>query len=187
MHHTTPWTPASSPATKAWYDASDADSITASGSAVSQWDDKSGNGHHLSGSGGREPVTGSRTMNGLNAVDFQSGDMLTISTRLGFGTNPDIMAISVMQVDSTGTSTGALFSFGSGPDRLRTGTFSGSIGWFYDGGNEYYGSATTGTPFVGCFQRPSGGNFTSASYYQNGTERSATGSANGSKLDEERA
>ena len=40
------WTPADA-ATLAWYDADDASTITQSGGAVSQWDDKSGNACHM--------------------------------------------------------------------------------------------------------------------------------------------
>lgn len=54
---------------RAWYDASDLSTISLSGSDVTQWRDKSPNGFHLSpgGSGG---VSGTRTQNGLNVVDF---------------------------------------------------------------------------------------------------------------------
>lgn len=40
------WTPADA-TTVAWYDAADAGTITHSGGAVSQWDDKSGNANHI--------------------------------------------------------------------------------------------------------------------------------------------
>jgi hypothetical protein len=116
-----------------------------------------------------------RTFNGMNAVDFQSGDVLAINDRLGFGTNPDIMAFFVMEVDSTGSDKGAVFVFGNGANKLRSGTFGGPIGWYYDGGNEQYGSATAGSPFIGCWGRPSGGNYASASFYEDGAERARTG------------
>jgi len=55
--------------TTGWYDASDADTITASGGAVSQWDDKSGNNHHLvQPTGSKQPDTGLVTLNGKNVV-----------------------------------------------------------------------------------------------------------------------
>ena len=63
----------------AWYDASDAGSITESSGAVSQWDDLSGNGYHLTQStGSLQPTTGTRTQNGLNVLDF-AGDILTVA------------------------------------------------------------------------------------------------------------
>lgn len=54
-----------------WLDASDESTITESGGSVSQWDDKSGNDYHVTqGTGANQPTTGTRTVNGLNALDF---------------------------------------------------------------------------------------------------------------------
>jgi len=56
-----------------WLDASDATTITSSGSpaTVSQWNDKSGNGYNVTqATGANQPTTGTRTQNGLNAIDF---------------------------------------------------------------------------------------------------------------------
>ena len=56
---------------KLWLDATDATSITASGGAVSQWNDKSGNASNFTqGTGANQPTTGSRTINSLNVIDF---------------------------------------------------------------------------------------------------------------------
>jgi len=61
----------------AWYDAADTATITESGGAVSQWDDKSGNGRHVSqGTASRQPITGTRTLNNKNVLDFVSADGL---------------------------------------------------------------------------------------------------------------
>jgi hypothetical protein len=63
-----------------WLDASDTSTITESGGAVSQWNDKSGNGYTFTqGTGAAQPKTGTRTKNGLNVLDFDGGDSL-IST-----------------------------------------------------------------------------------------------------------
>jgi hypothetical protein len=71
------WTPADI-ATVGWYDASDTDTITDVAGAVSQWDDKSGNGNDVAqATGSAQPITGTRTQNGLNVLDFISGDTLT--------------------------------------------------------------------------------------------------------------
>jgi len=69
-----PWTPADlSPA--AWYDAADAATITASSGAVSEWQDKSGNGNHATqATSTAQPTTGTRTLNGLNVIDFDGTD-----------------------------------------------------------------------------------------------------------------
>ena len=71
------WTPADIDgiSLKAWYDASDAATITESGGLVSAWADKSSNGLDLSGSGATRPTTGAATLNSLNVLRF-NGDWL---------------------------------------------------------------------------------------------------------------
>lgn len=51
------WSPADI-ATTAWYDASDTDKITASGAAVSVWQDKCGYGNDAQSIGTNQPATG---------------------------------------------------------------------------------------------------------------------------------
>lgn len=71
------WSPLDLPSLVAWYDASDTATITSSGGAVSQWDDKSGNGYHLTqATGAMKPTTGSTTQNGLNTVSFDGTDLI---------------------------------------------------------------------------------------------------------------
>jgi hypothetical protein len=55
-----------------WWDASDLATITDAGAgAVSQWTDKSGNVRTFTqASAGSRPITGTRTVNGMNALDF---------------------------------------------------------------------------------------------------------------------
>lgn len=67
------WSPARLPGIVGWWDASNAASITASGSParVSQWNDLSGNGHDLTqGTGASQPTSGVESQNGKNAVGF---------------------------------------------------------------------------------------------------------------------
>ncbi len=61
------WTPATI-TTAAWYDAADAETITATNTAVTQWDDKSGSNNHLTANGA--PKTGTRMINNKNVIDF---------------------------------------------------------------------------------------------------------------------
>lgn len=64
------WTPAEI-TTLAWYDAYDSSTITEVGGAVSAWADKSGNGYSATqGVGSKQPTTGTRTLNGLNVLDY---------------------------------------------------------------------------------------------------------------------
>ncbi len=94
------WTPAQI-STAGWYDASDAGTITESGGAVSQWNDKSGNDLHLQAAGGQEPLTGSTSINGTNAIDFDGSNdqMSTSSNPFGAAVN-DALVIMVHQVDN---------------------------------------------------------------------------------------
>ena len=65
--------PSSITGLKAWYDPSDTTSITSSSGAVSQINDKSGNGYNLvQATSAYKPTTGTRTINSLNVLDFTS-------------------------------------------------------------------------------------------------------------------
>ena len=77
----TPWTPADlSGGTHAWWDASDVSTITVTGSGVSAWADKSGNGFTATQTNdGLRPLTGGRTIGGLNAIEFDN-DGLNFTT-----------------------------------------------------------------------------------------------------------
>lgn len=60
-----------------WLDASDTSTITESGGSVTTWADKSGNGNNATSSG-TSPTTGTVTINGLNALDFTTGQRMTV-------------------------------------------------------------------------------------------------------------
>ena len=66
----------------AWYDPSDASSITSSSGLVSQLSDKSANAHHLTASGTARPTTGTKTINGLNVLDFNGGANYLVSANI---------------------------------------------------------------------------------------------------------
>lgn len=54
-----------------WLDASDLSTITDTSGAVTQWDDKSGRNNHASQDiAAEQPTSGTRTVNGLNVIDF---------------------------------------------------------------------------------------------------------------------
>jgi hypothetical protein len=84
-----------------WFDASNAGSITASSGAVSQWSDLSGNARHVTqGTGSLQPVTGSRTINSLNAISFNDASEDDLSRA---GATPSVSTvIGVIQYDITG-------------------------------------------------------------------------------------
>ena len=82
-----------------WLDAADASTITESGGKVSQWDDKSGNDNHgKQSASGRQPVTNSRTLNGLNAIDFD-GDVLVSAVNINRSVLPDLSVYAVFARD----------------------------------------------------------------------------------------
>ena len=66
----------------AWYDGADTSSISVSGTAVTQWNDKSGNSYNVTQStSGYRPVSGVSTLNGWNVLNFDgTDDYLTAAT-----------------------------------------------------------------------------------------------------------
>lgn len=64
-----------------WMDAADTATISVSGSAVTQWNDKSGNSRNFAQStAGNRPSSGTRTQNGKNIIDFDGTDDRLVST-----------------------------------------------------------------------------------------------------------
>jgi hypothetical protein len=69
-----PFTPPNITGLAIWHDPSDTSSITHGGANdVTQIDDLSGNGLHATSSGSSSPTTNTRTINGLNGLDFDGG------------------------------------------------------------------------------------------------------------------
>lgn len=72
------WTPAALTNLVGWWDASDAATLTLSGSAVTAWADKSGNGKTLAqGTSANQPAVVTAAQNGRNTVRFTTNDLLT--------------------------------------------------------------------------------------------------------------
>ena len=94
--------------TALWLDAADAGTIFASGSEVTQINDKSGNGRNFTSTSGTRPSTGIATLNSKNILSFDA-DFLTSAS-----------AASTWKFlhDSTGSSVFAIVKFGasSNPD-----------------------------------------------------------------------
>lgn len=67
------------PNLKLWLDAADVVTITESSGAVSQWDDKSGQGNHVTqGTGSAQPSTGVATLGGRNVISFGGNDYFNL-------------------------------------------------------------------------------------------------------------
>lgn len=125
-----PFTVLDVPGLAAWWDASDAATITdAGGGAVSAWADKSGSGYNLTAAGTARPTTGTRTINGLNVLDFDGGsDVLSLT---GFN-QPAICVYAVIEPDTI-----------SGTDLIVHSGTTGSDDW------SFYLNAGTPTFFGG--------------------------------------
>jgi hypothetical protein len=96
------WNP-SMLSTALWLDAADASTITESGGAVSQWNDKSGNGDNAIWSGSK-PTYEIGAFNGKDSIYFDGTDLLQIS-----GFNLDLSPFTIMFVGE-----GLLNSAGAG-------------------------------------------------------------------------
>jgi hypothetical protein len=95
------------------YDASDLSSIALSGSDVTQWNDVSGNARHATqGTSTNRPKSGTRTINGINAIDFDGTNDFLINNGISAsytGTNKPFTIFQVSQLDTT---TGSQTSWG---------------------------------------------------------------------------
>jgi hypothetical protein len=82
---TVPWTPAMI-ATALWLDASETGTLTVSGARVQAWNDKSGNGRHLTqDSVGSQPLLLAQGFNGRPTVSFDGVDDLLLRARSDVG------------------------------------------------------------------------------------------------------
>lgn len=101
---------------KLWLDASDTSStnITQSGGSVSQWLDKSGKGYNLTQStGSDQPTTGSSTINGLNAIDFNGTQYLENNSFASLLAGNDISFSAHFVYQPTSVSSGTIFGAGN--------------------------------------------------------------------------
>jgi len=123
-----------------WLDANDAATITQASGAVSQWNDKSGNTRHFTqATGANQPITGTRTINGKNALDFDgTNDALVNASMFALG-NASSTTFCVAFTD-TNTAQQSLWAFGSSDD----------LAFIYDNTRKLYRNADVGaTPFRG--------------------------------------
>lgn len=171
-----PFTPPSITGLVAWYDASNAGSITASGSPahVSQWNDLSGNGYHLTqATGARQPTTGVGTINGLNRLDFDGGDILDRVTTPSTSTPVTVAYVAGIvslpafyRVYDGGSAGNRPLSYANASDTnwviqvstaadtghaiaagnfLWVHTFNGAASTFHENGTQYGGALAAGT------------------------------------------
>jgi hypothetical protein len=110
------WTPEDLTGMSAWYDAADASTITASSGAVSQWRDKSASARNLNQStSGARPQTGTRTIGGLNAIEFDGTDDVLI----GSANKTDAITIFGVVLTDSGSGADANRSWLSSPGGIN--------------------------------------------------------------------
>ena len=105
------WSPTKLAGTVIWLDASDTNTLwadtngtTQATTTVGRWDDKSGSGNHFyQDDGGKQPngTTSGRTINGLNALDFDSDEMYSSGSAFG-ATLSDVCLFLVTYKDAGG-------------------------------------------------------------------------------------
>jgi hypothetical protein len=122
------WTP-DVLAAVAWYDAASGP-IVESGGFVSQWNDKTANARHLTqGTGANQPTTGTRTLNGLNVLDFDGGDFLAKASMPA--TSGNFVCVMVAQLDTIDHASDGLWSLSASKDfglvANNASQFNGSI------------------------------------------------------------
>lgn len=144
----TPWLPTDLSSLYGWWDASDPTTIQEANNAgrVSQWNDKSSQGNHLSQiNATNQPDTGTTTINGLNSFAFGGAAAHFLSpdgALTGTLSQLDAQDVSIHVVfrQSNTNSTGALIS-------LKSTNGSDSIMPNFSSLNRYYGPNNTGSSY----------------------------------------
>jgi hypothetical protein len=181
LSSTEPFLPDDLSSIKAWYDASDDTTIVSSGGLVSQWNDKSGNDHHLTQSiESDRPSTNTHHINSKNVLYFNN-DMLWTTDSILSG-NPDLMMISVVRFLGYNSNLDFLYALGAGQGSTA-GLSAGSVetfAWRFNNGNEKYaiGVPATNTNYLISAVRPNGGIYADSTAFFDGTETASTSSGN---------
>ena len=133
-----PWTPADITSVVGWYDANDATTVTtSSGSAVSQWADKSRHETHLSQSSeAARPQLEAGAINGLDAINFTGQRLNSASNPFGASIH-DALVMCVHRVDAV--SNGTLFTLSGShtdPNRWQSHAPWGDDRIYFDNGTK---------------------------------------------------
>jgi len=128
-----PWSP-SEISTVAWWDASDTSTIQHTSNAVSQWNDKSGNGVNLTvpslTNANTAPTTNTRTLNNLNVMEYAGTTSGLSNESFSFSrANQDFLVSLIFRVDTGPTNPQhflfALTNTTSGGNRMMARSASG--------------------------------------------------------------
>lgn len=114
-----------------WLDASDTGTITQSGGAVSQWNDKSGlENNAVQATGARQFITGERTINGLNAMDLDASKVMEGAAGLYGISSSNNTAFVVLSLDNTTAETRPLSGASSGGNTRYGVLFNNTAGQY---------------------------------------------------------
>jgi hypothetical protein len=123
-----PWLPSQLSSLVIWLDADDSASVIQSNGSVSQWNDKSGNGHHVSqGDGAKRPTYSSAGVTGSPAIVFTNDILKTATNVVAWLDGHSIIAVATQTnetavnqdiLGSGGTAIGDVL-FGIYNDKLR--------------------------------------------------------------------
>lgn len=131
-----------------WWDASDATSITDETGAVTGWADKTGAGTLSQGNPVLRPTTGTRSLNGLNVIDFDGAQFLWDGVR-SLPTSGNMAFHMALVIDSTSNAFEALLSVDATNDfqldAANAAQFDGQLNATGIGSS----STLTGGPFSG--------------------------------------
>jgi hypothetical protein len=127
-----------------WLDASDASTITSSGSPakVSQWASKAGGYNAVQATGANQPTTGTVTINGLNAIDFDGTNDTVSVANFDLSGGQKFSVVAVFSAIAGAASNNALMTHTADPT-LNIGAW----GLFRDDSNStfaYYRRDTVG-------------------------------------------
>jgi len=141
------WTP-SNTTVAAWYDAADAGTVLISGTAVTNWLDKSGNGYHSSqASSNPRPQYQSSVLNGLPVVMFDgTDDVLPIT-----GTFSMQNVFIVLNANDGATFTNWRWPFGgwtASNNKFVAAYANPTTTQLYSGGTAYLNGTTAGSAYV---------------------------------------
>lgn len=141
------------PGPLAWYDASDTANII--GSPAATWLDQSGNGRNLTQlTAGLRPATGTRTLNGLNCLDFDGVDDALSHSTFPIDASMTVFAAVVQDTQTGLGGTDAYVAIGpGGVGLIGQRSFDAPKGWFcYAGGGAIARTTavTTGVTYAVC-------------------------------------
>jgi len=172
-----PWLPTDLPSLKAWYDASDAATITHSSNAVSQWDDKSGNSYNVTqGISSEQPLYSASG----NSISFDGvDDALIILSKLGLINDPNVIVCLFGSFGTINAGRDIQIGTNTGPvTNCISLSFDGVDAYsLFNGGNNIF-KASKSTNDILILQRGAGSLMGDVKVYLNGTELNIFSSAN---------